>query len=310
MLTSPGPRVPIPGWHFRAAQELSVDGAATHGTLPLSLHFRAHLAQPGAAPDRHGAQLSADLRQPRNSERDRQQRHRREAHPQDAAGLRRHADLLPDGAVVPAARPHHAQWRDQVLAQRLQRRHRRACAAPPAARSLPAGPALSAAAVQDDVLRRDHSDDRRRNRPDRRLHRRVDQPARVPGWPAGHLHGLHFHAGLLAGSRRGRALSAAGMADSAPAKEDQPAFEGAGAAGARAVGSDRRNGRRCRRDPRQRHVPSRAGGHQRSPGQDLRDPLRRLQTQVLRQVPEQLPRTNHAILLLRGRRVSGDPGPR
>ena len=49
---------------------------------------------------------------------------------------------------------------------------------------LPAGAALSAAAVQDDVLRRDHSDDRRRDRSDRRLHRRVDQPAGLPGRPA------------------------------------------------------------------------------------------------------------------------------
>ena len=83
-----------------------------------------------------------------------------------------------------AARAHHAERRDQVLAQRLQRRRRRAHGAPPAARALPAGAALSAAAVQDDVLRRDDPDDHRRDRPDRRLHRRVDRVARVPGRPA------------------------------------------------------------------------------------------------------------------------------
>ena len=64
--------------------------------------------------------------------------------------------------------------------------------------------------------------------------------------------------------------------------------EAASAAGARAVRPHRRNGRRRRRDPRQRHVPARARRHQRPAGQDLRDPLRHLQAQVLRQVPEQL----------------------
>ena len=309
------PMLPSPGLPVRCCRRSAIALASpwsrfstTHGTLPFSLHTAAHLAQPGAAAAGDRVQLSADLHQPRDSEGNRQQGPQHQAHPQDGARVRDDADPLSDGPVVPAARPHHAQRRHQVLAQRVQRCHRRARAAPPATRALPAGPALSAAAVQDDVLRRDHPDDRRRDRSDRRLHRRIDQPPCVPGWPARHVYGLHFHAGLLAGSRGGRALSAAGLADPAPAEEDQPAVEGEGAAGARAVGPHRRNGRGRRRDPRQRHVPSRTRRHQRSPGQDLRDPLRRLQAQVLRQVPQQFPGPDHAVFLLLGRRLPRDQG--
>ena len=45
--------------------------------------------------------------------------------------------------------------------------------------------------------------------------------------------GVHLHAGLVAGPRRGRALSAAGLPDPAAAAQDQPARQGAGADGAR-----------------------------------------------------------------------------
>ena len=63
-----------------------------------------------------------------------------------------------------------------------------------------------------------------------------------------------------------------------------------------------------RGNPRQRHDPARARRHQPSARQDLRDPLRHLQAQVLRQVPEQLPRADHAVLLLLGGRIPGDQG--
>ena len=43
-------------------------------------------------------------------------------------------------------------------------------------------------------------------------------------------------------------------------------------------------------------------------GQDLRHPPQHLQAQVLRQVPEQLPGPDHAVLLLRGRRLLRDHG--
>ena len=96
----------------------------------------------------------------------------------------------------------------------------------------------------------------------------ISLPA-VPGRPAGDLPDLHLHAGLVAGPRRDRALSAAGVADPAPAEEDQPALEGAGADRPAAVRPDRRVGGRRRRDPQQRHLPSGARGHQRAAGQDL-----------------------------------------
>ena len=164
-------------------------------------------------------------------------------------------DLVPDGAVVPAARADHDQRRDQVLAQRVPRHRRRAHDAAPAARSLREGAALPAAAVQDDVGRRDHPDDRLRDRAHRQFHRRVDQPAGLPGRPAAHLPGLHLQPESVAGPRCGRALSAAGLPDSAAAAQDQRAVEGARADRARAVGSHRRIGGRLGRDPRQRHVP-------------------------------------------------------
>ena len=75
-----------------------------------------------------------------------------------------------------------------------------------------------------------------------------------------------------------------------------------------AVRSHRRIGRGLRGDPRQRHAAARARRHQPPAGQDLRDPLRHLQAQVLRQVPEQLPGADHAVLLLFGRRLPGDQG--
>ena len=66
-------------------------------------------------------------------------------------------------------------------------------------------------------------------------------------------------------------------------------------------------GGRHRRNPHQRHGQAAADRFRQPARAHLRHPLRDLQAQVLRQVPQQLHRTADAVFLLLDRRLSGDP---
>ena len=98
--------------------------------------------------------------------------------------------VLAGRVPVPALRrlpgPGADQRRLQVRHQRLPGHHRRAHAAAAALRALLPHPALSAAAFPAHVVGRDRHDDHRRDRGDRRLHRRRLRPAGVPGRHADH----------------------------------------------------------------------------------------------------------------------------
>ena len=180
------------------------------------------------------------------------------AFPVEVLGLELGAGRVPAGAVrdVPRARPR--QRRLQVLPQRLPRGRGRAHAPAPALRPLRAHASLPAPAVSPDLAGRARLHHRRGDRSSRRLHRRFDRTARVPGWDARHPADLHVRRGPGPRPRRHRAVSAADVAHPEAAAKAQREEEGANPARPRALRTHRRGGERDPRDPYPRHLPARA----------------------------------------------------